>query len=83
MKSKFIHLPNGDFIRLSTILAVRLRDAHEDYNISPGVIVDYGALRQLHIVSPSISIVDCATIQERDALAASIIEQLQSENETP
>ena len=74
---KFITLPNGDSIRSDTIYAVRLGDAAAPTfpggsPMVPRVIVDFigGG------VHGNCTICFCETNEERDALAASIREQL-------
>lgn len=71
-----IKLPNGDSIRSSAIVAVRLGDKREAYDLhkyelKPRVIVDFLVGEHGNCI-----VLDCETDEERNALAASITEQL-------
>lgn len=74
--AKFIILPNGEAVRTDTIIAVRKFDAtparHGFKEVPPHVSVAYGLkdnnTSDVHAL--------CATNEERDALASSIMAQI-------
>jgi hypothetical protein len=76
MMPNMIDLPNGESIRSDCITAIRLGDARPaiseyECNLKPRVILDFGAGNHLNCV-----VLDCASVEERDALAKQIREQL-------
>ena len=82
--SKFVSLPNGDNIRADVIFAVRIGEARTDdflgYSVKPRVIVDFGSqLDEVPVRGLTNSVIcNCETNDERDALAASIMDQIKT-----
>ena len=71
---KFITLKTGDKLRADIITAVRIGDAKPADDLcseqKPRVIVDF------HKDSINSIIINCETLLERDALAASIVDEI-------
>jgi hypothetical protein len=75
---KFIKLRNGSSIRADTITAVRVADGRfespSECELYPRVIVDFVFADRANSI-----ILNCATNEERDTLAASIMAEIKSE----
>lgn len=83
MNPHIITLPTGEAIAASAIVAVRKGDRETQYSTKDRVIIDYRVGGAREVGGWNSMILDTDTPEERDTLAASIIEQWKEATKQP